>query len=446
MKLKYGPYSPSRLSTGVCGYSFYRQYIDENRKKEPGNLPQDRGSAVHEIFEKVTEKLIRTKKQCTFSENEIRNWVVEAVNRYPAAAPETGNILKMVRLYIDRPPVVLTDDAEIELRLAIKLDKDENGNIKTYLDKNVTRPSPAIDKIDPDTGNPVFRRDPEGGTLYLNQPVERPVFVQCDYDDPDAFARGRADILMISDDTTNAIIYDHKTQMNVETSDTFQMGFYAWVISRIYPFLDNVRTILHFAQFGMYSEEYEWEHEDLYGIEDEVITRVGILESKQEWSAQPHDKCQYCSFISDCPIIKEFIDIDKETGDYRVVNSDVRTLGDTGRAIKVAGLVHAMNEMVSNGKKELRNHVKDFGPIAIPGVVYDIRVKDEVNWKRLCGSKFRDKFYELCEKHEIEPKRFMGFSKTFSDSIWFDKNLEFVKEFRELVTIKPKSEFKGFKG
>src|SRR5688572_25405175 len=108
----------------------------------------------------------------------------------------------MVNKYLKRPPAKLVKDATTEMRLAVKY---EDG-----------------------------------------------AFVECDYDDPEAFARGRADIMFISDDMSTAVVYDHKTQYNKEEADTFQMGFYAWVIAKQNPFLKEIHTVMHFVRFGDY--------------------------------------------------------------------------------------------------------------------------------------------------------------------------------------------------
>lgn len=418
MDLKYGPYSPSRLDTGLCGYSFFKQYIDPNRdKKRKENLPQARGSAVHEVFEYITEKMIKN-PSCSFSHDEIRDVTNKAINRHPAAYEEIDSINSMARDYIRRPPKVLTKDAEIELKLAIKWKKDADGNFMTYEDQSV---------------------------IIDGKPAVRPVFEECDYDDKEAFARGRADILLISDDTTKAIIYDHKTQPNMEEADTFQMGFYAWVISRYYPFLTEISTILHFARYGVYSAPIEWTPEQLWQIETQVLDRVHNIESRDQWDAVPNNKCQYCPFIASCPAMQEFVTIDEATGNYRVNVAGFKILHDVNKAVKVAGLINVMEEAVKIAKDELRTYIKNSGaPIAIPGKVYEYRGSEGIDWTKVNG-KLREKAYAIFEKHGIDPKLFMGFSQTFSKGVWMTENEQLVKELAELFPRKLETEFKGWK-
>ena len=438
MELKHGPYSPSRLDTAICGHSFYEQYVNPDREKAPDDLPQARGGATHEIFELVTRKMIDAGGPVSFNEQEVRKWVVEAINRNSAAYEDVGEILKMVQGYINRPPAVLTTDAELELKMAVKLQLDESGNVVTYEDSRILRQQQILDE----TGNP--RCDVEGNVIYEERPVTRPRFVQCDWDDPQAFARGKADIMMISDDTTYAMFYDHKTQMNVEEADTDQMGFYAWVASLLYPFLSEVRTVLHFARFAKYSEPYVWNQEDLYAVEDRVLTQVAVIENRQTWDTYPHHKCQYCHIRTSCPRIAEFFTLDKDTGQYQVDFNNVKILGDTNKAVWMAGTINVLDEYLKVAKEELREHVKVSGGIAIPGKVYEFRADEKVNWNKV-NKKLLAQYYEICEKHKIDPKWYMGMSQTFSKSIWFNKSPEFVTEVRELLPIKATAEFKGYK-
>lgn len=399
IRLKYGPYSPSRLDTGVCGYAFYKQYVDPERKSRPKteNLPQARGSAVHEVFEKITETLVEN-PTTVFNPMDVKQWVVEAVQRHPAAYQEVPEILEMCRKYINKPPQ-LEEGAEVELMIAVKAVRD-------------------------------------GDQIR---------FEECDYDDPEAFVRGRADILMFTDDGTYAIVYDHKTQPNVEEADTFQLGVYAWSIWKKYPFLEGVRTILHFARYGKYSDPYIWTKEDLLRIEDELITRIHIIEGRETWDPTPNSKCQYCPFISECPVMAEYITVDAE-GHVRVAANKFKTLGDTNQAVRLAGVLNIMEEAVKTIKSELRNHVKNSGcAISIPGKIYDFVVSEGINWDAV-NKQRRKEAYAVFEKHGIDPRDFMGFSQTFSQSIWLTENEALVKELSELFPRKVSTEFRGAKG
>jgi len=303
-------------------------------------------------------------------------------------------------MYLAKPPPVLTKDAGIELRLAVKA-VEKDGSIQ---------------------------------------------FEECDYDDPGAFARGRADIMIISDDTTSAIFYDHKTQPNIEEADTFQLGFYAWVISKFYPFLEEIQTVLHFARYGVYSDAYTWTKEDLAKIEDEIITRIMIIENMSEWAPTPHGKCQYCPMITECPVLAEFVSVDPETGTMVSAKpSDYKILGNTYKAVKIAGLLNVLEEATKIAKKELREHIKYTSPIAIPGKVYEYRASQGINWDKV-NKTMRGKVYEVFDKHKVDPKLFMSFNQTASKTIWMAENELLIKELSDILPRKSETKFGGYKG
>jgi len=390
MKLKYGPYSPSRLNTADCPYSFYRQYVDPDRNKNlPENLPQARGSALHEVYEVITSNFINERPT---TQDEINALVAGAVQRHPAAYPEVSEIIKMAQSYIRRPPKVLTKDASIEMRLAIRF--GDHG------------------------------------------------FEECSYDDPEAFARGRNDIMMISDDTTEAIIYDHKTQPNIEDADTFQMGFYAWMTWRTYPFLQKITTILHFARYGSY-RSFEWSKEDLEAVEQEVMTRVAIIEGTEKWSAVPHVNCQYCPFRKECPVLTELMEFN-EVGSLSPKRFLTLAEGGTQQAVKFAGYISVLEDLLDMMKKELKHFVSTTSAVAIPGKVYEFRGKEDVDWKKVNGA-LKNKAYEVFEKHGIDSRRFMGFSQTFTKDLYLAENAGLIEELNNLFPRKTSTEFRGYK-
>lgn len=395
--LKYGPYSPSRLEVANCPYSFFKQYVDPDRTKyKYESLPAARGSVVHEVFEPLTRLLIskvprHAEQRLPISEEAINALIVDAVNRHPAAYQDINAIKYMVDMYLQRPPQVLTSDASVELRMAIALGA--------------------------------------GG------------FHECGYDDPNAFARGRADIMMVADDLTTAIVYDHKTQPNIEDADTFQLGFYSWVIMRTYPYLNDVKTILHFARYGKYSEPCSWSRDDLMAIEDEIMTRVSIIESKTSWDAVPSKYCQYCPVIGNCPVMKELYDFD---GQGNLVNKGTLDIfgGTTAQAVKMAQYLQVFEELTKRLKDELKEHVRNYGPVAIHGKRYDFTSDEKVDWDRV-NKTLRNHAYEVFQKHGIDVRDHMGFSQTFSTGIWKRSSEELITElnFPKKVT----TEFRGHK-
>ncbi|MCJ7523207.1 MAG: PD-(D/E)XK nuclease family protein [Dehalococcoidia bacterium] len=374
--------SPSSLDKANCGYAYYREYEDPNRPVSKfESLPQARGSATHEVLAQITEVLCKEPK-AVFSADVVQGWVAAAVVRHPAAYQETGQILDMAKLYIARPPNLLTSDAGIEEMFGVKY--DGKG------------------------------------------------FVECDYNDPKAFARGRADIMLISDDTTFAVIYDHKTQPNIEEADTFQMGFYAWVVAKANPFLKEIRTVLHFARYGYYSQPFVWTAEDLARIEDEIVTRVMAIESRTSWEPTPHKNCQYCPYLAECPAMAEYLQPDAE-GNLRIKPGIQKILGNTQKAQEVAGILTVLEELTKRLKADLREHIDKYeAPVAIPGKVFgyfpDI---DKIDWKYANGHQ-REDIYATFKKHNVDPRKYMSFSESYYKGIWKEENEALVKDLESL--------------
>ena len=390
----FGPYSPSKLDVAICPTRFFRHYLDPDRPKEKlESVPQARGSAVHLVLARITEELL--KKRTTFTDQDIRTWVAEAIGQHPAAAEETGDILRMAKKYLMNPPDFLPSDAQVEQALAVK-----------HSDKG---------------------------------------FIECGYDDPEAFARGRIDIWMVSDDLTEATIVDHKTQPNIEPADTFQMGFYAWMMSKIHPYLLKINTVLHFAQYGSYSKPHTWSREALAEIEDEILTRVMVNNSRTEWPAVANKFCDYCAFALECPIYERVVERDAN-GRLRPKATSIKILGDTNKAIQLAEEIKVLEQAASLRQKELRSHVEASGsPIAIPGIIFGFSAKpDVIDWDH-ANKHQRPVLYGIFEKHKVDPRHFMGFSQTFSSKIWQAEKPELAKELNAVLRRDTKSEFRARK-
>ena len=392
---RYGPYSNHRLEVGNCGFSFYHQYVARKKKGavEERSVASDRGSAAHEVLEKITKLYQRDNTQKILAE-EIKQWVFEAVTRYPLAYSEIGEIVAMAKRYAANPPHLSTE-AKTEVMLALKF---EDGQLE-----------------------------------------------QCEYDDPAAIMRGRIDIFDMADDLQTATIYDHKTQPNIETADTLQMGIYAWLVKRCYPFLKEVRTVLHFARYDRYSQPVAWNDQELREVEDHVLMQVELLENRQSWEATPHKGCQYCPVINRCPAMQEHVSVG-EDGKWHVVPRSLKILGSTAKAVQVAGLINVLEEVLKGAKDELKEFVKKAqAPVAIPGKVFGFHASEpKVDWD-LVNAKGRDKIYAILQKHRLDPKDYMSFNPTYTNRIWRLGNGALFKELQEALPSKVETRFEGKK-
>lgn len=398
MDLKYGPYSPSRMATGACGYSFYNQYIKEEKQTYQENLAAARGAAVHEVFERITAAF-KINRDHVFNPSSVREWIKEAVNNHPAAYQEIDTILEMCKRYIARPILNLTDDAGIELKLAVKASFQEDGSVN---------------------------------------------FSETEYDDPNAFVRGRSDVLILSDNLKSATIVDHKTQPNIEEANTFQMGVYGWVVWKIHPYLEEIKTVLHFARYGSYSDETIWSLDDLRDIEEQLLTKISIIEGRTSWEPQANKLCQYCPFLATCPTMKEFIEVDPETGTYSVNQDNLKCFGDTNKAVKLAGLLHILEESVKVCKEDLSQHVKLFGPIALYDKIAWFKPTTDIDYKKANSKKRRESIYKIFESYDVDVKQFMIFNKSSMKNAFLLDKPDLIRSVSQVLqeTITTKTNFK----
>lgn len=399
VNVRYGPYSHHRLDVATCGFAFYHRYVNKKSRLKPlddRSVASDRGSAAHEVLEQITNSY---QKDRTYKLNDqtLAHWVNLAVNKYPKAYPEAGGILEMAQRYAHNPPP-LSNEAKTEQWVAVKV---EDGRL-----------------------------------------------VEClDYEEDKALMRGRIDIFDMSDDQTSVTIYDHKTQPNIETADTFQMGIYAWMVKVCNPFIEEVRTVLHFARYDRYSQPVVWDTKALQQIELEVMLRINIIESRHEWHATPYSGCQYCPFLPKCPVNEDVYSVDNQ-GRPQVDQSTFRILGSTEKAVQLAQRSRVFRESDKMITDELKEFAKFSGSgVATGDLLYDFHVgKPRPDWDRVNKDPaLRAKVIASLVKHREDPYRWMGFSATFTDKLWWTPNKALYNELKGLIPDKQETRFEGKK-
>ena len=404
--MKYAPYSASRLDSATCGYLFYHTYVEPRvDRKKIRSLPQDRGSAVHEILEYMAKK---------YKENiEHPFFTVPANSRFDKPRP--------------------TDEMQDVIQKAVNLFPASYQQLDVLENCACTFARRRMDTIDNETGV----------ELMLSVKREGKEFIQCDFDDKDAILRGKIDLLFFNEDATGATIIDHKTQMNIEEADTFQMGVYAWLTSKCYPWLTEIESSLYFAQFGHYSAPSVWGSEDLCRMENELMSRISIIEDRDNWDACPNYNCQYCDLVGECPALKSLVEVDKENGIVMIRDDNTAILGNTNKAVYLGQMIKVLETYIASAKKNLKDHTKTFGPISIPGTLYEHRAKTEVNWDK--ANKNKEELCKILESHNVDPRNYMGFSSALSKKIALIENDSLKKKFFDAIPRKVATTFKGYK-
>ena len=390
--LQYGPYSPSRLETAICGFAFKKQYIDkdETQRYMEDKVAADRGSVVHEVFEQINRQLMKDKHH-VFSEAEVRQWIAESVQRNPSSYQDMATLFGCVATYIRNLPEIPAD-AMIEERLALDMSLKE-----------------------------------------------------CGYNSPNALVRGRADLMWFDEDLS-ATVLDYKTQPHIETADTFQMGIYALVIARSYN-LKAVKTIIYFARYGKYSAPVIWDEEALADVERILLGKIQVIETRTSWDPTPHNGCQYCPYRLQCPIMKEAFDIDDEGNVVAKGNDLFNIAGDVSRATKLAGLMVQMEEVVSLGKKALREFTKKYEiPVTTGNKAFMHKLKEEMDWAYVNKGSNKFKMIDTMRKHGSNPETYMEFTAR-SNSVFLleDNKSAMMEEIKKQVPKKISSSFGCYK-
>lgn len=317
--IKYGPYSSSRVEISHCPYRFTREYIRKDCKKSHSEFA-NRGSAIHYAFEKITKAFASNKKL-----EDIESLITEAFEKYPVYDQDNLEFIKQAIYNYNNEenrPFSPNNIVDVELKLGVK--------------KN---------------------------------------FSPCDYHDPEVFFRGIIDILEISNDSANII--DHKSQMHIESPNTFQMGAYALLVKAHYPYLSEIKTTLHFhaPSLNFYSYPAKWDDYKLKNLLNDLkrfIKLAEAIEDNNRTEAIPGKYCQYCPVIADCPIIA------------KVSNGEIKMIGPIGNAEtarEFAKALTALDEFTSQAKKQLKNFMESTGAsISLGDSEYQLRTYKNKNY------------------------------------------------------------------
>jgi hypothetical protein len=181
------------METIICPEHFRSKYLLKKKVPQDNRGPLDKGLVIHETFEKIMNARIA---QTPLNINHVDEWLNDLMVKYPAAFEYMHDVLKPAAVnFMSRPSYDI----------------------------------PFYDEIE--EAEKVFAIDEYGR--------------ECDYDDPNCWARAVLDLYGRTGDT--AILIDHKSQLNVEPSNTRKMLFYAWMACRSDPSINKVFMILHFC-------------------------------------------------------------------------------------------------------------------------------------------------------------------------------------------------------
>ena len=419
--LKHAPYSASRLIVARCPARFMSKYILKD-KIVSDTLASARGSAIHEVLQKITEYHVQREP---ISPKQLDSWVHEAVGKFPAAYEQIKLVKDASTAYAANLSPYINNTTKCEIDFAVKLYEEDS-----FVDDAVLETA--------------FVKVP----YYLDKEGRRA--------NPEAFFGVRIDQLSVDEEINTVTIVDHKStpSANANADHDFQMGCYAWIVSLFYPGY-HIRTVLHYAhpRLNFYSPPTYWSKEDLDEVEQEIRTRVMAIESFSEYPALPGSHCDYCHMVQECPELRT-IQEQNARGDINLNIDSVDDMIRVARQLRVTGVLY--DQLNRKLKDAIENKCPDSG-IAIEGMWYGFKASDEkVDWQsterkireegsRLSADGKPADLSAMLQKHGLDPESFREWRGEKLKALWKLGKTDLIEELKSYVVTTRDTRFGSHK-
>jgi len=347
IRLKYGPYSASRLIVARCPARFHSKYILRDTIVSD-TLASARGSAIHEVLQRISEAHA---SRTPIGGSQVNRWVEEAVGKFPASYEQIKLIKDAASAYVGNPSPYLNETTVCENTLAVQLFEEES-----FMD-NVT-PSFAYVKLPITDGVNPWGRELGSGIYFT----------------------AKLDQLSVDQSLRIVTVVDHKStpSANQNSDHVFQMGTYAWIAALHYPGY-HVRTVIHYAhpRLNFFAPPVYWGDDDLDDVEEELRMRIHAIESFREYPALPGSHCDYCHMVQLCPENRKI----QEQNARGEINLNIHGMEDRvrlARQLRVTGVLY--DQINRRLKEDIENNCPDSG-VALEGLWYGFKPGDEkVDW------------------------------------------------------------------
>jgi CRISPR/Cas system-associated exonuclease Cas4 (RecB family) len=411
VKLKYAPYSASKLLVARCPARFQSKYIQRD-KIVADSLNSARGSVIHEVLQKITEHHIA---RTEITPRQVEQWIEESIGRNPAAYEQIKLVKESALAYIGNVSPYLTKETYCEKELAVQMFEE-----KTFLDNQV----------------PIFK--------YVQVPYQ----VE-GRQNPLAFFGAKLDQLCLDHGNRIVTIVDHKStpSSNKNSDHDFQLGCYAWLTFLLYPGY-TIRTVLHFAhpRLNFYSAPTYWSEEDIREVEEEIRMRARAIESFQEYPALPGSPCDYCHMTQQCPDFRQ-IQEQNARGD---VDLNIRGVNDMVRIAKQVRVLGVVYDRLNKALKEAIESSCPEGGVAIEGYWYGFKPgESKVDWqateRRLKEAGVAKDLTTLFEKHGLEASAMKEWKDDRLKAIFKTGKDQLLEELRPFLVTEKGTRFGGHK-
>jgi PD-(D/E)XK nuclease superfamily protein len=401
IKLKYGPYSASRLIVARCPARFHSKYILRDTIVAD-TLASARGSAIHEVLQRISEAHA---SRTAIAGTQVNRWVEEAVGKFPASYEQIKLIKDAASAYVGNPSPYLNETTRCEKTLAVSLYEEE-----TFVEDSV--PSFAYVKIPVTEGINPWGRE-LGSGIYFTAKLDQ-----------------------VSFDRDNRIvtILDHKStpSANQNSDHVFQMGCYAFLAALHSPGY-HVRTVIHYAhpRLNFFAPPVYWGDEDLAEVEEEIRMRIHAIESFREYPALPGGHCDYCHMVQLCPENRKI----QEQNARGEINLSINSMDDRIRLAKQLRVTGVLYDQINRKLKEdIENNCPDSG-VALEGLWYGFKPGEEkVDWvatDRKIRESAPEGLGELLKKHGVEPDTFKEWKGDKLKALFKLNKPELIEELRE---------------
>ena len=124
----------------------------------------------------------------------------------------------------------------------------------------------------------------------------------CDFDSPDYFCRGIADLVILNSDDGNAFIVDYKSGKSARYADTDQLALMAFMLFRYFPEIKTVKAGLLFVVSNDFIR-VQYRREDMFELPTrfrDSLTQLSSAMDSGVFNERPNGLCRNFCVVTSC--------------------------------------------------------------------------------------------------------------------------------------------------
>jgi len=114
---------------------------------------------------------------------------------------------------------------------------------------------------------------------------------------------GKFDRVDLVDD--KLVLIDYKTgkyKENKQEDNQFQLDFYEYLLSKIYPKFKTAKKVLFYLKENKIAEEKN--NKDLNKVEEKILNYADVIKNDKEFKPKRNSLCNYCGYQEICPLFR----------------------------------------------------------------------------------------------------------------------------------------------